>query len=143
MNPNFFNLSKRKKRDILSELLVDNLPEGIVSKKELNAVNRMLECSSLSRTSVTIKVQRAQPEKKVTAQKTNSESKIKTTYYLSKEISENLNTTQIAIRSYVPKKFRSMVSMSHIVNQALVVILQEFETKGKDSRLMRTILQKL
>jgi uncharacterized protein (UPF0297 family) len=59
MNQFFFNLSKRKKRDILSEVLVDKSPEGIVSKKELNAVNKIVEGSSLSGTPVLIKSKRA------------------------------------------------------------------------------------
>jgi hypothetical protein len=43
MNPIFFNLSTRKKRDLLSELLQDRSTEGIVSKKELIAVNRLIK----------------------------------------------------------------------------------------------------
>jgi hypothetical protein len=141
MNQFFFNLSKRKKRDILSEVLVDKSPEGIVSKKELNAVNKIVEGSSLSGTPVIIKSKRAKTN--AIASKKDAEPKIKATHYLLKEISENLDTAQIAIRSYVPKKFHSRVSKSHIVNQALAMLLQEFKLKGKDSRLMRTILQKL
>ena len=42
MKPDFFNLSKRKKRDIFSELLLGKPSGGIIGKKELNAVNRLL-----------------------------------------------------------------------------------------------------
>ena len=45
LNTNFFDLSKRKKRDILSELLSDVSREGIISKKELFALNRLIENS--------------------------------------------------------------------------------------------------
>ena len=42
MNSNFFDLSKRKKSDLLSNLLDDKEPEGIVSKKELQSLNKIL-----------------------------------------------------------------------------------------------------
>jgi len=143
MNPNFFNLSKRKKRDILSEVLLDKSPEGIISKKELNAVNRMVEGSSLNCTPVKTKNKRAKAKINAIAPKKSSERKKKATHYLSQEISGNLDTTQITIRSYVPENLRSRVSKSHIVNQALAMTMQEFESKGKNSRLMRAILQTL
>lgn len=143
MNTIFFNLTKRKKRDILSELLVDKSPEGIISKKEINAVNRIIKTSSSSRTAVSIKNQLTQAEKSAAVRKRNSEPKRKKTHYLSREISESLDKAQVSIRSRVPEKLRSRVSKSHIVNQALAMILQDFGSKGNNSMLMRTILQKL
>jgi len=138
MDPNFFNLSKRKKQDLLSDLLVGKSTEGIIGKKELNAVNRLLEVL-LSGTSP-VKVNRQTPKAK---KFTSAGKKTKTTLYVSKEISEDLDKARIAMRSLVPGNFRSRVSKSAIVNQALAMSLQEFKSKGKDSRLLHSIVQEL
>ena len=43
MNPNFFNFSKQNKHDLLTDLLLGVSTEGIVSKKELNALNKFIQ----------------------------------------------------------------------------------------------------
>ena len=143
MDSNFFNLSKRKKRDLLSELLEGKSTEGIISKKELNAVNRLLKVL-LSGTPPSKVNRKTLTTRKLTAVgKTTRETKTKTTHYLSQEISEDLDRALIAIRTLVPENLRSRVSKSCIVNQALAMSLQEFASKGKDSRLLYSILQEL
>ena len=42
MNTHSINMSKGKKRDVLSGLMIGSPPEGIISKKELNALNEFL-----------------------------------------------------------------------------------------------------
>jgi len=49
MNTNFFDLLKRKERDILSVLLADVSKEGIISKQELHARKNFLKNSSLKK----------------------------------------------------------------------------------------------
>ena len=139
MNPNFFNLSKRKKRDVLSELLTGEISEGMISKKELKALHKLIgHAPQINKTPD------KQPEKtkKIAVRKKKKEAKRKTTHYLSEEIFENLDSVQKKIRSIVPENLKSKVSKSEIVNQALVLILKEFETKGEDSKLVRNIIQK-
>jgi len=142
MNPIFFNLSKRKKRNILTDLLLGKSTEGIVSKKELNALNRLIEGPPSSTAPVKINNRPKRTKEVSTAGKKNQNTKRKKTHYLSQEISENLDRAQMTIRSLVPEDLRSRISKSHIVNQSLAVVLQEFEAKGKNSRLIRTIMQK-
>ena len=139
MNSNFFNLSKRKKRDVLFELLTDQPTEGVISKKELNALKKLI--GDIPQIKLT---HGKQPEKtkKIAVRKKKKEAKRKTTHYLSEEIFENLDSVQKKIRSIVPENLKSKVSKSEIVNQALVLILKEFETKGEDSKLVRNIIQK-
>ena len=48
MNQNFFNLSHRKKRDLLSDLLIGKDREGNISKKELIALKRIIADSASS-----------------------------------------------------------------------------------------------
>jgi hypothetical protein len=69
MNSNFFNLSKRKPRDILFELLADKQSEGIISKKELNAVNKLIEGSPLLTAPGKIKCRSAKTENVTVAKK--------------------------------------------------------------------------
>ena len=140
MNPNFFNLSKRKKRDVLSELLTGNSSEGIISKKELNALNKLIG----SDTPKTTLPRKTQPEKTrvISVRKKTKEKKRKTTHYLSEEVYESLGIVKNDIRSLLPENLRSKVSKSQIVNQALALIIKEFETKGEKSRLVRNLIQK-
>ena len=156
MNPNFFNLSKRKKRDILSDLLEGKPTEGIVGQKELNAVNRLLEGPPSNNIPVKINNRPAKTKKFTAAGKKSLKTKIvtsagkvtqqpkkKKTHYLSHEISEKLDKTQITIRSIMPQELRYRISKSLIVNKALAMILHEFKTQGINSRLMHTIRQKI
>jgi hypothetical protein len=141
MNPNFFNFSKQKKRNLLSELLIGKSTEGIVSKKELNALNKLIQETSPK--PVPVKTNNLSPERKKVpaARKKPQNKKIKTTYYLSEKIFDDLGMTHMTIRSLVPEHVRSRVSKSYIVNQAIAMILQEFSAKGKKSRLVRNIMQ--
>jgi len=155
MNPNFFNLSQRKKRDVLSELLEGKSTEGIIGQKEINAVKKLVEGPPSNKTSVkknnqppkTKKFTVAGPKIKMTknvtaADQKTRQTKKKKTHYLSHEISEDLDKTQMTIRSLVPEKLRYRISKSLIVNKALAMILLEFKAEGKNSRLMHTIMHK-
>lgn len=142
MNPNFFNLSQRKKRDVLSDLLLGKSTEGIISKKELNALNKLIERPPVEGVADTIKSKPAEKAKVSVAQKKEQGAKKRRTHYLSPEVSEDLDKIHMAIRSLVPENLRATISKSHIVNQSLAIILQEFAVKGKKSRLMRTIISK-
>ena len=141
MNPNFFNLSKRKKRDLLTDLLVGKSTEGIISKKELNALNRLIEGGPVNNAPVKIPAEPQKTKIGTAAKNKSRKAKRKITCYLAPEITENLDKAQIAIRSQLPENLRSRVTKSEIINQALVVLLQEFAAKGKNSRLIRTIIQ--
>jgi hypothetical protein len=138
MNTNFFNLSKRKKRDVLYELLTDSQHEGIISNKELNALNRLVGNSAQAEP-----LQKRKQEKstKKTARRKKA-LKRKTTYYLTDEVFENLDNAKKEIQAIVPEKLRSKVSKSQIVNKALSVILKEFEAKGGNSSLVRELVKK-
>ncbi len=142
MNHNFFNLSKSKKHDVLYDLLVGKSSEGIISKKELNALKRLVE-GVPSKKSPVKNNNLPTKTKKVTFAAINTQKrKLKTTHYLSQEVSENLNMAQMTIRSLMPEDLQFKISKSEIVNQSLAMILQEFAIKGKNSRLIRTLMQK-
>jgi hypothetical protein len=123
-------------------LLIGKSTEGIISKKELNALNRIIAGGPLFDAPVKISKQPPKTNKVTAAEKKGQKAKIKTTHYLTQDVCENLDKAQIAIRSYVSENLQSRISKSHIVNQALALILHEIETKGKNCRLVHTIIQK-
>jgi hypothetical protein len=139
MNPNFFNLSKRKKRDILSELLVGETSEGLVSKKELSALHKLI-----GNTQQVNSIHKKLPDKtkKIVLRKKKKEKKRKATHYLSEEVLKSLDSAIKEIRTGLPEKLRSNVSKSQIVDLVLAEVLDEFENKGEKSRLVRNIIQK-
>ena len=63
MNPFFLDLSKRKKRNVLFDLLAGKSTEGIISKKELNALNKVIEGPPSNTAPAKIKIQPAKTKK--------------------------------------------------------------------------------
>ena len=139
MNQNFFNLSKKKKRDVLTALLTGDSSEGMISNKELHALHKLLGDTSKV-TSLTKK--KTKKTKKRAATKKKNETKKKTTHYLTNDVFENLERVRNEIQSIVPESKQAGVSKSQIVNQALSLILKEFDDEGENSRLVRNIKKK-
>ncbi|MHB1185012.1 MAG: hypothetical protein ACYDIB_04450 [Desulfobulbia bacterium] len=69
------------------------------------------------------------------------DSKKKSTHYLSEEIFEDLDDAREKINELVHPRLKSRISKSRIVNQALSMILKDFEEKGEKSHLMKEILK--
>lgn len=78
-----------------------------------------------------------------TDQKKNpgGDSKKKSTHYLSGEIFADLDEARNKINELVHQRLKSHVSKSRIVDQALRMILKEFEEKGEKSPLIKEILK--
>ena len=142
MSSDFLNLSKRKKRDLLNDLLVGASTEGIVSKKELNTLNKFIHSAPANNRTVK-NISQSEIKKVSVTRKKPQQINRKTTYYLSEEIIKKLDKAQINIQSLMPGEFRSRISKSHLVNQALALMLEELETKGKNSKYLHNILRYL
>ena len=69
------------------------------------------------------------------------DSKKKSTHYLSEEIFDDLDDARDKINELVHKRLKSRVSKSRIVDQALRMILKDFEEKGEKSHLIKEILK--
>ncbi|MFA6498918.1 MAG: hypothetical protein WC256_00130 [Desulfurivibrionaceae bacterium] len=69
------------------------------------------------------------------------DSKKKSTHYLSGEIFSDLDEARDKINDLVHQRLKSRVSKSQIVDQALRMILKEFEEKGEKSHLIKEILK--
>jgi len=70
-----------------------------------------------------------------------SDSKKKSTHYLSEAIFADLDEARDKINELVHQRLKSHVSKSRIVDQALRMILKEFEEKGEKSPLIKEILK--
>ncbi len=66
--------------------------------------------------------------------------KKKTTHYLPQAMFEELGDAKERIRDLVPEAVRGLVSKSGIINQALLKVLEEFETNGRNSELVQRII---
>ena len=140
MNIIFFNLEKRKKRDILAELLKNDSSEGLISKKEMCALDTLLQNSLADRTDLKQNQQPKLPCKSA-AEKVPRKSPVKETCYLSGKVYKKLDKAESAIRRLVPQELQGIISKSYIVNQALDIVLQEFMSEGENSRIMHNIMQ--
>ncbi len=69
------------------------------------------------------------------------DSKKKSTHYLSGEIFADLDEARDKINELVHQRLKTRVSKSKIVDQALRMILKEFEEKGENSHLIKEILK--
>lgn len=67
--------------------------------------------------------------------------KKKVTYYIPENIFVELGEAKAKIKVMVPKKLKSRVSMSRIVELALNSIFKELGTKGQKSSLVKDILR--
>ncbi|THB71937.1 MAG: hypothetical protein D6E12_00380 [Desulfovibrio sp.] len=68
-------------------------------------------------------------------------SKKKSTVYFSRKMHSRLKYAKYQLRKLVPEEYRTAVSMSDIVNNALKIVLHEFETKNDKSILLKMTLK--
>lgn len=127
--------NKQKKRDILEELLNNPAAETPPELEELACLIHQHGQEAQGARDGIEKSHAIQPNRKLSLKK-------KTTCYLSKNISENLDKAKTKIREMAPAYLKNSISKSQILGQALRVILKDFEVKGKNSVLVKQILKK-
>ncbi len=69
--------------------------------------------------------------------------KKKTTIYFSKKIHLMLKSAKYQIKKMIEPELQSQISMSSIINNALIIVLHEFDLKREKSILYRQIIRKL
>ena len=132
-------------KDILEELLTDSHVHGYIRQRELDDLldvidNPFFNDTSLYDYSINLEPDKKEPQKK---KKRSRQTKRKITHYLTEDTFENLVQAKMDIRKHVPEQYRSQISKTKIVNQALRMTLQEFQLNGEKSKIMQTILQSL
>ena len=132
-------------KDILEDLLTDSRVHGYIRQRELDDLldvidNPFFNDTSLYDYSINLEPDKKEPQEK---RKRSRQTKRKITHYLTEDNFEKLVRAKMDIRKHVPEQYRSQISKTKIVNQALRMILQEFQLNGEKSKIMQTILQSL
>lgn len=128
-------MSAKNKHDIMDDLLKGSPEDPSTEAPSLTKlIHRSGETTSTSHTAENASPQR---QKKTSP----SDSKKKSTHYLSEEIFTDLDEAREKINELVHPRVKSRISKSRIVNQALRMILKEFEEKGEKSHLIKEILK--
>ncbi len=67
----------------------------------------------------------------------------KTTIYFTKKIHKMLKSAKYSMKKMVEPELQKKISMSLIINNALVIVLHEFDMKGEESVLLKQMMKKL
>ncbi len=73
--------------------------------------------------------------------KLTSITKKKSTVYFSRKLHRRLKNAKYRIDKMLPQNLRAQVSMSRIINIALLIVLYEFDKKGDNSLLLKQIIK--
>lgn len=129
-------MAEKNKKDIMDDLLKGSSEDATHEASSLSRlIHRTGESTSAKHPAAGNSS--CQDQKKAPA----SDSKKKSTHYLSEEIFDDLDDARDKINELVHKRLKSRISKSRIVDQALRMILKEFEEKGEKSHLIKEILK--
>ena len=126
-------------RNVLTDILNDPQTGAVKGIEELN---KLIFVDS---TSKVVKTKSPVTKKSIVTAKKKKRKKIvkrKTTHYLTEEVFDDLGNAKDIIKSYLPKGSKLRASKSRIVESAIKVLLDEFESKGEDSYLVKELLKK-
>ena len=126
---------KDKQRDILADILNDSHTGNIRGLEELNKLIR------LSPNAPPAKAPSAIPAT-TTPKGRKGQKKQKTTHYLNRKVYDSLGEVKEGVKALLPEEAKSMASKSRIVESAVMMVLQEFGEKGKESALIKELLKK-
>jgi len=144
--------AKNKPVNILNDILNDSQTGAIRGLDELNDLihqpigaggggkKKKVKGGSRRKRAKVVSVTAQSPT--ATSQEKGEDSKKKTTHYLSQKVFDDLGEAKQMISDYLPTGKKLKASKSKIVDTAVKILLEEFETKGKDSTLVKRILNK-
>lgn len=124
------------KRDIMDELLKGT---GGEMSEELDELNKLIH-REVMRAKAEREAQQAEG-KKTGRKRPKKDQKRKTTHYISEELFDDLDDAKARINQLMQKHLKAKISKSKIVDQALKMILKDFEEKGEKSPLIQEILK--
>lgn len=153
------NRVERRTNDILADVLnapneeknlqTDDLDKLIYrDPKELQrVVHRAFKLTDMSAPSPSTELRKlVEPEKEDYSDVQSfmlAPRKKKTTIYFSKKIHLMLKSAKYRMKKMVEPELQNKISMSSIINNALIIVLHEFEVKGEKSILLKQIVKKL
>lgn len=157
----FVIMDNEPKQDIMSEILdgksdapsynTDDLEKIIYRdpkelKKAVHRAFRLTSHSDANGTTDLRKLVEPDPADELLADKSfqlTPLNKKKTTIYFTKKIHKMLKSAKYRMKKMVDPELQNKVSMSLIINNALIIVLHEFDVKGEDSILLKQMMKKL
>ena len=130
-------MAAKHKNDIMDDLLKGS-PEDATS--EASSLAKLIHRAGETATAKPPAGSAADPDQKKAP---GGDGKKKSTHYLSGEIFDDLDEARDKINELVHPRLKSKISKSRIVDQALRMILKDFEEKGEKSHLIKEMLKDL
>ena len=130
-------MTGKNKHDIMDELLKGAAED---SSKETSSLAQLIHRAGAATSAKPQSEKTALPDQKKIP---GVDNKKKSTHYLSEEIFADLDDARDKINALVHQRVKSRVSKSRIVDQALRMILKDFEEKGEKSPLIKEIIKNL
>jgi hypothetical protein len=124
------------KMDILVDILADTSDGRIKGLEDLNELVHAIGDNTGSMAGTPPQLRR---KKQVRCQ--DRPAKHKTTHYLSEGVFEDLGEAKEKIKDLLPASNKKKATKSAIIESAVKVLLNEFEKKGKNSYLVKELLQ--
>ncbi|MBU4260762.1 MAG: hypothetical protein KKC76_02640 [Proteobacteria bacterium] len=130
----------KTKRDVLGNLLQDSHPTGAIPG--LDELTMLIELYSQP----LLKQEKVPPSPRkpvVPSKKKKKQPSVKTkaTHYLTREVFKDLGAANHFLRGLLPTGSKLLATKSNIVNYAVKMLLDDFESKGEESELVKKLLK--
>ena len=130
-------MAAKHKHDIMNDLLKGSFEDAASDASSLaKLIHRAGETATANQAAESA----PEPDQKKAH---GGDGKKKSTHYLSGEIFDDLDEARDKINELVHPRLKSKISKSRIVDQALRMILKDFEEKGEKSHLIKEMLKDL
>jgi len=132
--------NNKEKRDVLGNLMQGSHPGGAIPG--LDELTMLIERYSRP----LIKEEKVPPSPHSPAlqsksKKEKSSGKTKATHYLTREVFKELDVANNFLRGLLPAGSKLLATKSKIVNYAVKMLLEDFDTKGEESELVKKLLK--
>lgn len=132
--------NNKEKRDVLGNLMQGSPPGGAIPG--LDELTMLIERYSRP----LIKEEKVpplphSPALQSKSKKKKSSVKTKATHYLTREVFKELDVANIFLRGLLPAGSKLLATKSNIVNYAVKMLLEDFDSKGEKSDLVKKLLK--
>ena len=132
--------NSNEKRDVLGNLLQDSPAGGAIpGLDELTLLIERYSQPLIKEEQVPPSPRKPAPSRK--KRKKQPSKKRKTTHYLTREVFKDLGEANNFLRGLLPAGSKLLATKSKIVNYAVKMLLDDFESKGEESELVKKLLK--
>ncbi|MEW6288802.1 MAG: hypothetical protein AB1545_02985 [Thermodesulfobacteriota bacterium] len=132
--------NNKEKRDVLGNLLQGSQHGGTIPG--LDELTMLIE--RYSQPLIKEEIVPPSPHRPALQSKSRgkkSSVKTKATHYLTKEVFKDLGVANDFLRGLLPTGSKLLATKSNIVNYAVKMLLEDFESKGEESELVKKLLK--